>query len=152
MRCVHQIHRTRITLLPNFYGWREATTANTSELKGYVTLAIIFSAILAKISNHPDKQVAVLFRTYSNFDVIYRRFSSMSHHWPSVGRLRQLFPKRNHFFDWSIAAKIAPKWRPLNLNEILEMILWSTLSFVNQEQIWAQVLIISLNNKICFHR
>ena len=94
MRCVHQIHRTRITLLPNFYGWREATTANTSELKGYVTLAIIFSAILAKISNHPDKQVAVLFRTYSNFDVIYRRFSSKSHHWPSVGRLRQLFPKK----------------------------------------------------------
>ena len=152
MRCVHQIHRTRITLLLNFYGWREATTANPSELKGYVTLAIIFSAILAKISNHPDKQVAVLFWTYSNFDIIYRRFSSKSHHWPSVGRLRQLFPKRNHFFDWSIAAKIAPKWRPLNLNEILEMILWSTLSFVNQEQIWAQVLIISLNNKICFHR
>lgn len=130
----------------------EMCSSNTSELKGYVTLAIIFSAILAKISNHPDKQVGVLFRTYSNFDVIYRRFSSKSHHWPSVGRLRQLFPKRNHFFDWSIAAKIAPKWRPLNLNEILEMILWSTLSFVNQEQIWAQVLIISLNNKICFHR
>lgn len=39
----------------------EMCSSNTSELKGYVTLAIIFSAILAKISNHPDKQVAVLF-------------------------------------------------------------------------------------------
>lgn len=96
--CSSIIHRTRIILLPNFYGRKEATTANTSELKCYVTLAIIFSAILAKISNRPYKQVATLFRTYWNFGVIYKRFSAKSHHWPSFGRLRQLCPKRNHFF------------------------------------------------------
>ena len=80
MSCVNQIHRTRIILLPNFYGRREATTGNTFEIKGYFILAIILSAILAKISNRPITQVAILFRSYSNFDVIYRRFSVKSHH------------------------------------------------------------------------
>ena len=40
----------------------------------------LFSAFFAKISNCPITKVAILFRTYSNFDVIYRRLSAKSHH------------------------------------------------------------------------
>ena len=47
-------------------------------------------------------------------------------------------PQEKPLLDRVIAAKIAIKYRPFSFNVIFEMNLWFTLSFFNQEQIWAQ--------------